>query len=58
MTGIAEVTKRFWCAAFYVRRSQDRDKAIAVTILQQITLSATGAVQRRAAETLKEYDGE
>lgn len=57
MTPLEDRTRRFWCAAYYLRRGQDRDKSIAVTVLQQITKIATGTVQTRAADTLKEHDG-
>jgi len=57
MTSLEDATRRFWCAAYYLRRGQDRDKSIAVTVLQQLTQNATGPVQIRAADMLKDHDG-
>lgn len=57
MTGLDLTMKRFWSAAYFIRRGQDRDKSIAVKILQQLAQTATGPVQRRAEEILREADG-
>ncbi len=58
MSDLAEQAKRLWSASFYVRRGHDRDRSIAIAILKQLTLNATGKVQNRAALMLKEIDGE
>ena len=48
-----ELTKRFWSAAWFIRRAPIRDKAIAVRILRQLHASSSGAISERAGEILK-----
>ena len=57
MIGLAEIARQFWCAAFFIRRGQDRDKSVAVAVLQKLK-STTGPVQSRAEAILKEHNGE
>jgi hypothetical protein len=58
MISLAEITKRFWFAAFFIRRGQCRDRSIAIATLRQLSETATGKVQGRAAEIMKDLNDE
>lgn len=53
---LAERTRKFWCAAYFYRRAPDRDRSLAVRVLEQVNLTATGKVQFRADALLREID--
>lgn len=53
---LAVRTRKFWCAAFFYRRAGNRDRSIAVKVLEQLVPVATGTVQRRAATLLREIN--
>ncbi|MGJ5032256.1 hypothetical protein ACQR1I_35840 [Bradyrhizobium sp. HKCCYLS2038] len=50
----ADTARRFWSAAFYYRRAPDRDRSTAVMVLTDLSTSASGIVQSRAADIMKE----
>lgn len=54
---LSERTRKFWCAAYFYRLAPDRDRSIAVKVLEQITRTNTGKVQSRAATLLRDIDG-
>lgn len=49
--------RNFWCAAYFFRHAPDRDRSIAVKVLEQTATTATGTIQTRAATMLKEING-
>lgn len=54
---LADRTRNFWCASFFLRRAPDRDPSHAVKALEQVKATTRGAVMHRAAKLLKEIDG-
>lgn len=54
---LADRTRKFWCAAYFYRRADPaRDRAVAVKVLAQVTATASGTVQDRAASLLREIN--
>ncbi|RVD44645.1 hypothetical protein EN742_01640 [Mesorhizobium sp. M4A.F.Ca.ET.020.02.1.1] len=54
---LADRTRKFWCAAYFYRRADPaRDRAVAVKALAQVTATASGTVQDRAANLLREIN--
>ncbi len=53
---IAETIKQFWSAAFFYRRAPDRNRDKAILVLNHVRNTATGKVQSRAANLLKEIE--
>lgn len=53
---IAHVILKFWSAATFYRRAQNRDQTTAIAIIREIAQTATGKVQGRAAELLRKID--
>lgn len=45
---------RFWNASMFYRRPHDRDRSIAVKVLERLSTTTTGTVQSRAENMLKE----
>ena len=58
MSDVEDKAKKFWCAAFLIRRAPGRDNSTAVAALKEVTDTATGKLQSRAADMLKEHNGE
>lgn len=57
MLTLAARTRKFWCAAYFYRRADPaRNRAIAVTVLEQVTETANGTVKARAANLLREIN--
>lgn len=56
MTFRSNATLKFWNAAHFYRRAPHRDRSIAVKVLQHVASTATGRVQSRAAELLKDIN--
>ena len=48
--------RRFWSAAFFIRRAPDRDHREAVRILRFVTNTSTGRVHDRALALLREIN--
>jgi hypothetical protein len=54
---LADRTRNFWNAAYFFRRAEPtRNRAIAVKVLEQVTNTASGTVQDRAANLLREIN--
>ncbi|MDX8492936.1 hypothetical protein RFN29_15260 [Mesorhizobium sp. VK22B] len=54
---LADRTRNFWNAAYFFRRADPaRDRAVAVKVLAQVTATASGTVQDRAASLLREIN--
>lgn len=53
---LGETARKFWSAANFYRRAQNRDQTTAIAIIRKIAETATGKVQGRAADLLKEID--
>lgn len=53
---LADRTRNFWSASFYLRRAPERDPAVAILALKQVASIATGTVQKRAAILLRDFD--
>ncbi|RWF74516.1 MAG: hypothetical protein E5X15_09960 [Mesorhizobium sp.] len=54
---IDDRARKFWCAAYFYRRADPaRDRAVAVKVLAQVTATASGTVQDRAANLLREIN--
>lgn len=51
-------TRKFWSAAYFYRRAQDRDQSLAVKVLEQVARSTTGRVYERAITLLEEIDND
>lgn len=58
MTDAADAAKRFWSAAYFLRRAPLRDRSVAVSILRALVNSPFGPVKRRAVEILGTQNGE
>lgn len=56
MPRLSDITRKFWCAAYFYRRAPDRDRSIAIKVLEQVTVTPAGKVQSRAATMLKDID--
>lgn len=56
MSGLDLATRRFWSAALFARRAPERNQEYARAILKDIAANATGPLQERAAELVKERD--
>lgn len=50
----ADTAKQFWSAAYFYRRAPDRDRATAIKVLDFLSATATGIVQSRAADMMKD----
>jgi hypothetical protein len=50
------VTRRFWCASYFVKRSPDRNPQLAIKVLEQVASRATGTLQDRAVNLLMEIE--
>ncbi|MER9628398.1 hypothetical protein [Mesorhizobium sp. M0296] len=54
---LAGRTRKFWCAAYFYRRADpSRNRAIAVSVLEQVKETAAGTVKDRAAALLREIN--
>lgn len=57
MLTLADRTRNFWSAAYYYRRADpSRDRAIVAKVLAQLTFTASGTVQARASNLLREIN--
>lgn len=54
MPPLRELTAQFWAAAIYSRRAPDRDQRHAQRILRAVARTATGPLQQRAKELIRE----
>ena len=53
---LAELTIRFWTAAKYIRRQPDQSPETARKLIRAVAEHATGTLQQRTAELLKDDD--
>lgn len=51
-----EWARRFWFAAYYIRRASDRDRSKAIEILSNICCNAPPPIAMRALATMKEIE--
>lgn len=51
---LSELTARFWSAAKYSRRAPEKDQQPAQKLLREVARIATGTLQQRAQELIKE----
>ncbi len=54
MSTTPETARQFWCAAYYYRRAGTRGRDTALKILNHLRRTATGKVNDRATQLLKE----
>lgn len=54
MTSREDFTLQFWSAAYFVRRSRDRDRTTAIRVLENVSVKATGRVAKCADSLLTE----
>lgn len=55
---IADEAKKFWSAALFWRRAQDRDRKLAIRIITHLTKSLAPQIAARARSLKKEIERE
>lgn len=53
---LADRTRKFWSAAFFLRRAPDRNRSIPIKVLEQVARTTTGRVHDRAITLLKDIN--
>lgn len=50
-------TRKFWCAAYFLRLAPHRDRTHAILVLEDLTRTATGHAKDRAQDLLGQFNG-
>ncbi len=51
---LADRTREYWCAAFFLRRATDRNRSVALTVLEHVIDTGDDKLSERADQLLKE----
>ena len=55
---LVDDARKFWIAAYFVRRTKDREAVLAVRVLRHLARSSNGTISTRADAVLVEYEDE